>query len=130
RTGEADDPGVAAVRGESGGDGGQAVVAVLDQAHQPGHRPRITRPGGHDERVDVPRAPYRRHVAGTVTISASPWPPPPHSAAAPTPPPRRRSSSARVSRSRAPDMPIGCPSAIAPPFTLTISGEMPRSRMD
>ncbi len=52
-------------------------------------------------------------------ISASPWPPPPHSAAAPTPPPRRWSSRARCSTTRAPDMPTGCPSAIAPPLTLT-----------
>ena len=36
-------------------------------------------------------------------------------------PPRRRSSSASVRTSRAPDMPIGWPSAIAPPLTLTRS---------
>ena len=67
---------------------------------------------------------------GTRMIRASPWPPPPQSAAAPVPPPRRRSSSARVRTSRAPDIPIGWPSAIAPPLTLTMSWLTPRSRMD
>ena len=37
------------------------------------------------------------------------------------PPPRRLSSRASVSASRAPDMPIGWPSAMAPPLTLTMS---------
>ena len=73
-----------------------------------------TRPGCDDSR-------WRSSGPGTRTISASPWPPPPHSAAAPTPPPRRLSSSARCSTIRAPDMPTGWPSAIAPPLTLTLS---------
>ncbi len=46
-------------------------------------------------------------LCATRTISASPWPPPPHRAAAPMPPPRRPSSRARLSTSRAPDIPIG-----------------------
>src|SRR5579859_704436 len=64
-----------------------------------------------------------RHAAplGRRITSASPWPPPPHSAAAPTVRPRRLSSEASVSTRRAPDAPIGWPSATAPPLTLTRS---------
>ena len=61
------------------------------------------------------------------STAASPWPPPPHSATAAVPPPRRRSSSSAVSATRVPDMPTGCPSAMAPPLTLTLSSSMPRS---
>src|SRR5262249_52981881 len=63
------------------------------------------------------------------TRVASPCPPPPHSAAAPSPPPRRRNSLTSVTTSRVPAMPIGWPSAIAPPLTFTTSSEMPRSCM-
>src|SRR5690606_24090455 len=62
--------------------------------------------------------------------SASPWPPPPHSATAALPDPRRDSSCAAWAASRAPDAPIGCPRAIAPPWMLTRSWETPRSRID
>ena len=112
----------------------QHAVAVLDQGDQARDGAGVTRRG---PRVDQPRADVaacRRRVMPARSVfmhrsrSASPWPPPPHSAAAPRPPPRRRSSSARVRASRAPDMPIGWPSAIAPPLTLTIAGSMPRSR--
>src|SRR5690606_35278306 len=65
-----------------------------------------------------------------LTIRASPWPPPPQSAAAPGPPPRRLSSWSSVRVMRVPDMPIGWPSAIAPPLTLVISSVMPRSFID
>ena len=67
---------------------------------------------------------------GTRTMRASPWPPPPQSAAAPTPPPRRLSSSARCRAIRAPDMPIGCPRAMAPPLTLTLSASRPSSLVE
>ena len=60
-------------------------------------------------------------------MAASPWPPPPHSATAAVEAPRRRSSSSAVSATRAPDMPTGWPSAMAPPLTLTLSSSMPRS---
>src|SRR5207237_9536586 len=53
------------------------------------------------------------------TSTASPWPPPEQIAAQPSPPPRRRSSSTSEPRIRAPEAPIGCPSATAPPLTLT-----------
>ena len=43
---------------------------------------------------------------------------------------RRRSSCSDVSASRLPLMPIGCPSAIAPPLTLTSSSDTPRSRAE
>src|ERR1700687_964672 len=58
---------------------------------------------------------------------ASPCPPPPDNAAAPTPPPRRRNSSARCNAIRAPDIPNGCPTAIAPPLTFILSGLSPSS---
>ena len=86
-----------------------------------GRRRRRRRPTAVD-RLD-------RSGRGTRTTSASPCPPPPHSAAAPVPPPRRASSSARCSTIRAPLMPIGWPSAIAPPLTLTLSSSMPSSRL-
>ena len=86
-----------------------------------GQPPRARSTRSRDVDVAPSRAAARSGGAGTCRISASPWPPPPHSAAAPVPPPRRLSSSASVSASRAPDMPIGWPSAIAPPLTLTMS---------
>ena len=42
----------------------------------------------------------------------------------------RRSSRARVRASRAPLMPTGWPRAMAPPLTLTRSGDTPRSRIE
>src|SRR6266511_954580 len=93
-----------------------------------GHRARVTLARAAHQRGYVPGA--GPHFAGTRSRRASPWPPPPQSAAAPSPPPRRLSSSARVSASLAPDMPIGWPSAIAPPLTLTLSALTPRSRID
>ena len=45
-----------------------------------------------------------------------------HMVARPQPPPRRRSSQASVVSSRVPELPSACPSAIAPPLTLTIAG--------
>ncbi len=71
----------------------------------------------------------RAHAAGaqTRTITASPCPPPEQIAAQPRPPPRRRSSSTSEPRMRAPEAPIGWPSATAPPLTLTRSSSMPSS---
>ena len=60
----------------------QALVAVLDQADQPGDRAVITGPGPLDQRLDVllHRAvtPGQTGSAGTRMIRASPCPPPPH----------------------------------------------------
>ena len=56
---------------------------------------------------------------------ASPWPPPEQIAAIPIPPPRRFNSFASVRMIRAPLAPIGCPSATAPPLTLTFSASSP-----
>src|SRR5205807_7881322 len=66
----------------------------------------------------------------TSTIIASPCPPPEQIAATPRPPPRRRSSWTSVVRMRAPLAPIGCPSAIAPPFTLTLASSTPSIRIE
>src|SRR4051794_26327319 len=152
-TGEPEHLGVPGVRGEGGRDLAQRGAGVLDQRDQPGDRARVAVPSPCDELGDVDRTPgaaggrqppgsgrgrrpdgglvdLRHAVAGTCRISASPWPPPPQRAAAPTPPPRRRSSSAVSSTIRAPLMPIGWPSAMAPPLGLTFSGSMPSSRVD
>ena len=53
------------------------------------------------------------------THMAIPIPPPTHNAATPFDPPVRSNACIRVTRMRAPDAPIGWPSAIAPPPTLT-----------
>ena len=66
----------------------------------------------------------------TSTMTASPWPPPEQIAATPRPPPRRRSSQISVVRMRAPEAPIGCPRAIAPPLTLTRSSSTPSIRIE
>ena len=58
------------------------------------------------------------------SISASPCPPPPHSAATPIPASRRRSSRATCRTGLAPDMPRGCPRAIAPPWTFSGSSSI------
>ena len=58
--------------------------------------------------------------------SASPWPPPEQIAASPSPPPSRRRLCTSVARMRAPEAPIGWPSATAPPLTFTVSGSAPR----
>src|SRR5690606_22741375 len=52
---------------------------------------------------------------------AIPCPPPMQAEATPYRPPLRRSSCIKVRTRRAPVAPRGCPSAIAPPFTLTLS---------
>src|SRR5690606_15172349 len=98
---------------------------ILDQRDQSGDRPGAAGASALDQLIDA----GRHQARGTRTISASPWPPPPHNEAAPTPPPRRLSSCARCSTSRAPDIPIGCPTGIAPPLTLTRSGSRPSSRV-
>src|SRR5439155_8929437 len=66
-----------------------------------------------------------RSLAHTSMSSASPWPPPEQIAARPSPPPLRCSSWIIVARILAPEAPIGCPSATAPPFTFTRSGSAP-----
>ena len=93
---------------------------VLDQGDQPGHRPRLALPGPRDQVVDVglPRqvdGPSDLQDQGVALAAAAAQP------GRAEPPPRRRSSCARCSTMRAPDMPIGWPSAIAPPLTLTLS---------
>src|SRR5919198_177932 len=61
--------------------------------------------------------------------AAWPWPTPTQRVASPYRPPRRRSSWRRETTSRAPPIPSGWPSAIAPPFTFTFSSSSPSSRM-
>src|SRR5262249_59612185 len=53
------------------------------------------------------------------TTMAMPCPPPMHSDATPRRASRAAMAWSRVTRTRAPLAPIGCPSAMAPPFTLT-----------
>src|SRR5262249_12341311 len=77
---------------------------------------RPERPEGH---------PFAAEQDHTSRSNASPWPPPEQIAARPRPPPFRRSSCTIVARIRAPEAPIGWPSATAPPFTFTRSGSAP-----
>jgi hypothetical protein len=57
--------------------------------------------------------------------TACPWPPPPQSAAIPYSTSRSLISTASVCTRRNPLAPKGCPSAIAPPFTFTMSSSSP-----
>ena len=75
-----------------------------------------------------PRVP--RLAPLTSMMIASPWPPPEQIAAQPRPPPRRRSSWTSAPTIRAPEAPIGWPSAIAPPLTLTLSSSTPSIRTE
>src|SRR5204862_7918207 len=87
---------------------------------------------GRDRRRLLGRGAFAKapHAPSTRRMSASPWPPPEQIAAQPSPPPRRRSSCTSTPRMRAPDAPIGCPRATAPPLTLTFSSSMPSSRIE
>ena len=85
------------------------------------------------------RTPQRRPVGGLLrcgetrcaqsraTHMAMPMPPPMHSVARPFLASRLVISCSSVTSTRAPEAPIGWPSAIAPPFTLTLSVSQPRS---
>src|SRR5512133_1975063 len=90
---------------------------------------------GVDQAVDVPAQaePQLDVLDGDVghrsKRAACPWPTPTQSVASPYLPPRRPSSWSSVTTRRAPLIPSGCPSAIAPPLTLTLSGSRPSSRM-
>src|SRR5439155_9994825 len=75
-----------------------------------------------DEDVLVRHQPRRSMM---VTLA---WPPPSHMVWRPHRPPVRSSSFSSVVISRAPVAPSGCPSAIAPPFTLTFARSAPVSR--
>ena len=66
-----------------------------------------------------------RHHQTSSTAIAVASPPPMHSAATPRFLPCLRSAPISVTTMRAPDAPIGWPSAQAPPWTLTISWAMP-----
>src|ERR1700744_5660695 len=56
-----------------------------------------------------------------------PSPPPMHSDAPPFLAPLASIADSSVTRMRAPDAPIGCPSATAPPHPLTLFGSRPTS---
>src|SRR5207302_945701 len=62
------------------------------------------------------------------TLRATALPPPRHRVARPVVCFRSFKANKRVVRIRAPDAPIGCPRAIAPPFTFTRSQSQPRAR--
>jgi len=62
------------------------------------------------------------------TNMAIPCPPPMHSVANPLLCPFRFSVCKSVTRIRAPEAPIGCPRAMAPPLTFTLSRLKPSSR--
>jgi hypothetical protein len=56
RPGQPDHLGLTGVPGQGGRDLRQALVAVLDEAHEPRHGPGVTLPGLRDERRNVPTA--------------------------------------------------------------------------
>src|SRR5208282_5551547 len=68
---------------------------------------------------DAERAQYLSAVHTCSTTVAIPWPIPMHIVTTPSATPRRRISWVKVTTSRAPEHPSGCPSATAPPFTLS-----------
>ena len=148
RAGQPHHVGVAGQRGERRHHLAQLRGRPLHQGDQPGHGPRPALPRLLDQRGDVHASQLRlgdlarldRSAVGSDSPGSGRRAPgrsarrpgrrrrtaPPR----PMPPPRRFSSSARCSTSRAPDIPIGWPSAIAPPLTFTFSGVTPRSFMD
>src|SRR3954453_18231914 len=66
-------------------------------------------------------------VQSRATVRAIPMPPPMHRVARPFLASRFCISCSRVIRTRAPDAPIGWPSAMAPPLTFTFDGSQPSS---
>ena len=98
---------------------------------RPGSRAPRTRCGSRPSRPPDPRAgvcaPAHRRQTRSNAIATEP-PPPRHSVASPYRPCRRCSSWSSVATIRAPLAPIGWPSAIAPPLTLTLSQSKPSSR--
>lgn len=78
----------------------------------------VTDPDGHwiEVQGSVPAAPP--YSPRRSTIRLSPFPPPMHRVASPSDPFERTSSWTSVTTIRAPLIPIGWPSAIAPPCTL------------
>src|SRR6185312_3238418 len=102
----------------------ELVAGDVDQRDVvPGHGRHLGDAGAHLARPDD--ADPLAHAAMTSSTVASPWAAPEQIAATPLPPPRRRSSWMTVPSRRAPEAPMGWPSATAPPFTFTRSGSMP-----
>mmetsp|Transcript_39174 Transcript_39174/g.101311 ORF Transcript_39174/g.101311 Transcript_39174/m.101311 type:complete len:288 (+) Transcript_39174:65-928(+) len=66
-------------------------------------------------------------MSGLSKHMATPWPPPMHNVARPRLARECCISWSRSTTIRQPDAPIGCPIAMAPPFTLTFAGSQPIS---
>mmetsp|Transcript_37237 Transcript_37237/g.105112 ORF Transcript_37237/g.105112 Transcript_37237/m.105112 type:complete len:241 (+) Transcript_37237:128-850(+) len=79
-----------------------------------------------DSRLPVPGLPP--HASASSTMALAP-PPPLQMEAVPYLAPLARSRLQSCPTTRAPDMPMGCPRATAPPWTFTVSGLRPRSFM-
>ncbi len=97
-------------------------AGVLDQPDQPGHRTRVAVPGPGRPDPGRPGAASLRSPGSAGRGRSARRPGRRRRRARPRRCRRRAacSSSARCSTIRAPDMPIGWPSAIAPPLTLTL----------
>ena len=96
-----------------------------------GREPHPVRAGPAADPVDARRdAPAAGRPSPTTRSksAACPCPTPTQSVASPYRPSRRRSSCRSETTRRAPLMPSGCPSAMAPPLTLTRSSSRPSSR--
>src|SRR5262249_24723975 len=118
------------VRGRADRSERHRVLELVDRARVVPDVGRRGRDGSPERRVGEGR---RRHLreahAATRSVALAPDPPPPRQRVArPYRPSRRASSWTSVATIRAPDAPIGCPRAIAPPLTLTLSHSNPSSR--
>src|SRR5450631_2518533 len=98
--------------------GGGRLLALGPRGRQlPGKRPLV-----------VYQARKTPTLQSRSTIIAMPWPPPTHIVSSPIDLSWKSREFSRVPVMRAPVMPNGCPTAIAPPLTLSLSRSMPRSR--
>ena len=137
RPGDAHDLRLPGVRRQGRHHLAQLRRLVLDPGDQPRDRAGVTLAGAGDQLVD--RAPDDAGTRRRSSVSRPPRPSARGRARSGRRPGRRRrrarprrrrrraacSSRARCSTMRAPDMPTGWPSAMAPPLTLTLSSEMP-----
>ena len=106
----------------------RAVVVAGHAAGIPGDLGAYCQPAGTGSPGGSVGSGRRTTAAGTSTATATASPPPMQRLAMPRRPPVRFRAVSRVTRIRAPLHPIGCPSATAPPKTLSFSGAMASSR--
>ena len=100
------------------------TATLIPRARRSGASARLTRNAASAVALDRAGAGTRRAESGQPrrsTIMAMPWPPPTHIVSRPTVLSASSSPLSSVLMMRAPVMPNGWPSGIAPPFTLSLS---------